>query len=174
MSDLFERVTSDQDIFKKILGKIPGFSGYIERSNRRASDKLLREFIVSRYKEQDQRIASIQRDLISQGGLEYMDNLEAVSLKFRQFTDRVRTASYGYSSLFEATKINEDELAKLYEYDVAMLDMVEEVKHAVDNLETSLGTDGLDAAIRHLTSLAQKCVEAFNRRSEIMMSDTPK
>ena len=42
MSDLFEKVTNAQDIFKKLASKIPGFSGYIERQNRRAADKLLR------------------------------------------------------------------------------------------------------------------------------------
>ena len=35
MSDLFDKVTSDQDPFTKILGKIPGFKGYIERTSRR-------------------------------------------------------------------------------------------------------------------------------------------
>ncbi len=36
MSDLFDQVTGDQDIFKKLASKIPGFDGYIERQNRRA------------------------------------------------------------------------------------------------------------------------------------------
>ena len=43
MSDLFDQVTGDQDIFKKLASKIPGFDGYIERQNRRAADKLMRE-----------------------------------------------------------------------------------------------------------------------------------
>ena len=36
------KVTGDMDVFKKILSKIPGFSGYMERQNRRDSDKLFR------------------------------------------------------------------------------------------------------------------------------------
>ena len=46
MSDLFETVKGGQDIFKKLLSYIPGFSGYIERTNRRAADKLLREQVA--------------------------------------------------------------------------------------------------------------------------------
>jgi hypothetical protein len=49
-----------------------------------------------------------------------------------------------------------------------MLEMVDQVKNAVDNVETSIGSDGLPAAIRNLTSLAQQCVDTFNRRSEEM------
>ncbi len=58
MSDLFEKVTNAQDIFKKLASKIPGFSGYIERQNRRAADKLLRETVAQRYEELYTRASS--------------------------------------------------------------------------------------------------------------------
>jgi hypothetical protein len=172
MSDLFDRVTGDQDIFKKLLSKVPGFSGYIERANRRSSDKLLRGVIGNRFEEQWGRISSIQRDLISQGGLAYVDDLEQGAIKLRQFIDRVKTASYGYSSFFEAVKVNEEELANIYKYDASMLDMADEVAHSIDNLEASLGTDGLPAAIRNMVGLTQKCVDAFQRRSEVILGGT--
>lgn len=169
MSDLYDKVTGYQDIFKKILGKVPGFSGYIERQNRRASDKLLREAVANHFEEQWQRISGLQRDLISQGGIAYVDEMEGAALKLRQFIDRVRTASYGYSGLFDAVKINENELAQLYQYDLALLQSADELGRAVDNIETSIGSDGLPAAIRHLTGLAQQAVTAFNKRSEAMV-----
>jgi hypothetical protein len=168
MSDLLGRVTGDQDIFKKILSKVPGFSGYIERSNRRSADKLLREAVANRYEEQWKRISGLQRDLISQGDIALVDDLESSAIKLRQYIDRVRTAAYGYSSFFEATKVNQEELAQVYQYDLTMLEMVDGIKTAIDNIETSIGTDGLPASIRNLTSLAQQCVETFNRRSEEM------
>ncbi len=169
MSDLFERVTGDQDIFKKLLSKIPGFSGYIERSNRRQADQILRQAVAQRYEDQWQRISGLQRDLISTGGIAYVDDMEAAAIKLRQFIDRVRTASYGYSGFFDAVKINEEELAQVYQYDLALLDAADEMKNAVDNVETSMGTDGLPAAIRHLTAIAQQSVDAYNRRSEVMI-----
>ncbi len=169
MSDLFDKVTGYQDIFKKILGKVPGFSGYIERQNRRASDKLLREAVASHFEEQWQRISGLQRDLINQGGIEHVNELESAALKLRQFIDRVRTASYGYSGLFDAVKINENELAQLYQFDLALLQSADEVGRAVDNIETAIGGDGLVAAIRKLTTLAQQAVTTFNKRSEAMI-----
>jgi hypothetical protein len=169
MSDLFNRVTADQDVFKKIFSKIPGFSGYIERQNRRASDKLLRESIAGKFELLWQRISSVQRDLISQGGIEYMDDLEASAIKLRQFIDRVRTATYGYSGFFDAIKINENELAQVYQYDYTLLQLEDVVSKAIDNVEASMGTDGLPAAIRNLTGTARQCVEAFDKRTEAMI-----
>ena len=72
-------------------------------------------------------------------------------LKIRQFIDRIRHASYGYSPFFNATKVKEEELTAVYEFDLALLENVDIVGRGVDNVETSIGTDGLPAAIRHLT-----------------------
>jgi hypothetical protein len=169
MSDILGRVTNDQDIFKKLLGKIPGFSGYVDRNNRRSADKLLRETVASRFDELGQRISAIQRDLISQGGLSWVDDMEGAAIKLRQFTDRVRTASYGYAGFFDAVKINSEELAQIYQYDLALLQSGDEVQSAIENVEASLGTDGLGAAIRSLVQKSADCVSAFDKRSQVIL-----
>ncbi len=168
MVDIFDKVTGDQDFFKKIASKIPGFDGYIERSNRRAADQILRETVADRFEELYQRISSLQADLVSSGGLTYVDDIEKGALKVRTFIDKIRHASYGYSGFFDAVKINEEELAMIYQYDAAMLDLVDEVSRAVDNVEASLGTDGLPAAIRNLVTNAQQCLDVYNRRDEVV------
>lgn len=168
MDQLFDKVRSDMDPFKKVASKIPGFSGYMERQNRRDADKILRDTVADKYEEQWQRISAIQRQLISEGEILYVDDLEAAAIKLRQFIDRLRRAPRGYSSLFAAVKINEAELTQLYVYDAAMLEMVDEVSRAIDNVEASIGSDGLPAAIRNLTNLAQQSVEVYNRRSEVV------
>jgi len=170
MSDLFDQVTSGQDIVTSLLAKIPGFKGYIERQNRRAADKLLRDTVANEFEEIWKRISTLQADLVNQGGLEYVDDLEQAAVKYRQFIDRVKNAAYGYSGEFDAVKINETELTKIYQYDLTMLNLADEANRAVDTVETSIGTDGLPAAIRNLKSLATKAVDVFNHRSEIVLA----
>jgi len=167
---IFGTVKGDMDLFKKILSKIPGFSGYMERQNRRDSDKLIRDRIFSRFRELESRLSGVQRDFIARGELDYIDDLEASAIKMRTFADRVRTATRGYSSLFEAVKINEEELRKSYEYDASMLDLVDEVSRAIDHIEASVGTDGLPAAIRNLEAVTRQCIETFDRREEIILA----
>ncbi|MBW6467515.1 MAG: hypothetical protein K0B06_13490 [Brevefilum sp.] len=168
MSDIFDKVTGDQDFFKKILAKIPGFKGYIERGDRRMSDKLLREQIADEFDTLNQRVSGLQRELVDQGELAYVGSLENAAIKLRQFTDRIRTASYGYAGIFDAIKIKEEELDQVYQYDFALLELGDSVRSAIDNVETSIGTEGLDAAIRHLVTVSQQCVDAFNKRNEVM------
>jgi hypothetical protein len=174
MSDLGDqissKITAGKDFLTKIAGKVPGFSGYIERQDRRNSDKLLREVIAARFEEQWGRVSGLQREFISAGEIGRVDDLERAAIKLRTFTDRVRTASRGYSGFFDAVKINQEELTRLYEYDNTLLEMVEEVGRAIDHVAASVGTDGLDAAIRNLESVAQQCIDAFNRREEVVLS----
>ena len=166
---VFRKITEDMDPFKKIASKVPGFSGYLERENRRESDKLVRARLFDRFREMESRVSALQRDFISQGELQYVDDLEATAIKLRTFADRVRTATRGYSGLFDAVKINEAELSRLYTYDSAMFDLVDQVEHAIDNVEASVGTDGLPAALRNLETTARQCIETFDRREEVFI-----
>lgn len=167
MSDQYlGKVTGDLDPLKKILSYIPGFKGYMERQSRRDADKLLRDTLAERFEQQWGRISALQRDFISSGDIGYVDDLEAAAIKLRTFADRVRRATRGYSGLFDAVKINEEELAKLYEYDAAMLGLADEVGRAIDNVEASVGSDGLPASLRNLTSVAQRAIDVYNLRDE--------
>lgn len=174
MSDMddaiFGKVSADEDFFKRILHKIPGFGGYLDRQNRRDADKLLRDTIASRIEELWGRVSRLQTEFISHGDIAYVDDIEAAAVKLRTFADRIRRATYGYSSLFESVKINQEELTRLYQYDAALLDMVDEISRAIDNVDASVGTDGLPAAIRHLASQAQKAIDMYNRREEVFLA----
>ena len=170
MGDLFQQVNDDQDVIKNLLSKVPGFKGYIERDNRRSSDKVLRELIAQRYQDEWKRVSSLQRDLVNEGELKSVGDLESAALKISQFADRIKTAAYGHSSFFEAVKINEEALQTLYEYDNQLLQSADEIGRAIDNVSASIGSDGLPAAIRNLVSVSQEAVDLFNHRSDVFLS----
>ena len=167
MDDFFQKVTNQQDPFKRLASFIPGFGGYIERQNRRDADKLLRDTVARRFEEQYQRASQLQTDLISAGKIEFVDDMERAVIKLRTFIDKISTAPRGYSGLFDAVKINERELESIYQFDTAFFDLAEQVGRGLDNVEASIADDAaLPAAIRNITSLARMAVETYNRRSE--------
>lgn len=169
MSDFFEKVTSQADPFKKLLSYIPGFSGYIERQNRRDADKILRETVARRFEELWSRASNLQADLVANGMITYVDDMEKAALALRTFIDKISKAARGYSGAFDAVKINEKELEALYQFDLAFFTLADQVKGALDNLEATLNDEaGLPAAIRNVTTLARLAVETFERRSEVV------
>lgn len=169
MSDLLDRVNSEMDPLSKLVSKIPGFSGYVDRENRRKADKILREFIANSYEAQYKRLSGLQQDLISHMEIEFLDDIERAAIKIRQFIDRVRTAAYGYSGFFDAVKVNKEELDAVYKHDLELMEMGDVLTRAVDTIETSMGTDGLPAAIRNLIGVAQAVLDAYNQRAELLM-----
>jgi len=169
MDDFFQKVTSMQDPFKKLASYIPGFGGYVERQNRRDADKLLRDTVARRFDEQWKRTSQLQEDMVGNGMIAYVDDMEKAAIQMRTFIDRISTAPRGYSGLFDAVKINEKELVAIYQFDAAFFDLAEQVGRANDNVEASMGDEAsLPAAIRNLTSLARLTNETYNKRSEVV------
>jgi hypothetical protein len=167
MSDFFEKVSSQVDPFKKLVSNIPGFSGYVERQNRRDADKILRETVALRFEEHWKRASELQVELVNNGMIKYVDDMEKAALALRTFIDKITTAARGYSGLFDAVKINEKELEAIYQFDAAFFDLADQTGNALNNVEASLGDEeALPAAIRNLTTVARLAVENFERRSE--------
>lgn len=167
MDQFFEKVTSQQDPFKKLMSFIPGFNGYIDRQNRRDADKLLRDTVARRFEEQWKRTSQLQSDMVSSGMIAYVDDMEKAAIQLRTFIDKITTAPRGYSGMFDAVKINEKELEAIYQFDAAFFDLAEQVGRGLDNVEASLADEAaLPAAIRNVISLARLAVETYNRRSE--------
>ncbi|HNM38039.1 MAG TPA: hypothetical protein PKI33_13300, partial [Anaerolineales bacterium] len=113
--------------------------------------------------------SSLQVDMVNNGMLSYVDDMEKASLALRTFIDKISTAARGYSGMFDAVKINEKELEAIYQFDAAFFDLADQVKSGLDNVEASMGDEAaLPAAIRNITSLSRLAVETFERRSEIV------
>ena len=168
MADLYDNVSESRTALEKLAAKIPGVGGYLEREKRRQTDKVIRESIGNRYQEQLERLSEIQVTLVNEGAIEYVDDVERAVVKLRMFIDSVTTAAYGYSGFFDTVKVNEGELEKLYEYDLAMLNGVEKLSSAIDNLNISIGGEGVAAAVRHVVTTAQEGVTAFEHRKDVL------
>jgi hypothetical protein len=168
MSDLYETVKGDQDIFKKLLSYIPGFKGYVESINRRAADKLLRDQVALKYSELSARTSRLQKPLADAGQIELLDDLDSIGLKLRTFGDRIKNASYGYTGFFDAAKIKKEELEQIYTFDAAFFVLAEQITSGLDNIEASIGSDGLKAAIAAVNTLALQATETYDKRYQVI------
>ena len=99
----------------------------------------------------------------------FMDDMEKAAIQLRTFADKIRNATYGYSGFFDAVKINEEELAKLYAFDSAFFQLGDNINQALDTVENNLGNpDGLPAAIRNLVTMAREATQTYDRRYEVI------
>jgi len=169
MADILGSITNSRNLLEKIASKIPGFAGYLEKETRRSADKMLRDTIVSRYGDQLSRISTLQAQLVESGGIEYLDELQGAATRLQRFIDMVKTAAYGYAGFFDAVKVKEKELAKLYAFDNALLENADKVAGLVDAVEAAISGEGLPAAIKALTAAIAECNTTFERRKEVLV-----
>jgi hypothetical protein len=168
MSDLFQTVKGGQDFIQKILSYVPGFKGYIERTQRRAADKLLRDEVALKYKELAKRLSGMKKDLVDAGQFDLLEEADSIHLKLTTFSDRIKNASYGYSGFFDTVKINEKELEKIYAFDAAFFEIADQISSGLDNVAAGIGGEGLIAALRSVDGLALMAVETYDKRYQVI------
>lgn len=169
MTDLFEQIQGDRGRIESFIGKIPGYKGYKEKEMRREADSLLRQALARRLEEQWRRLPDIQKQLLSNAQIQWLDDVEGATMKLQTFIDRLKTATYGYAGFFDAVRVKEDELDQLYDFDMALGDQVDEIADAVDALASAaMSKEGIGEAVARLNSAAAAANETFNRRKDVI------
>jgi hypothetical protein len=123
----------DEDLFSKLGALIPGYAGYANRDNRRKSDKLIRDKISALLTSIERTLQSKLTSTISSGETESAVKLEQVRKRINTLSSRVQFLPYGESSFFNDKQIKEEELAKLQQMDLFLLNQVESLSQLVQN-----------------------------------------
>ncbi len=168
--DPLETIQNMRNAVENLAARIPGFAGYKARETRREADKLLRSTIAQRIMALVPRLSEVQRALLRQGQLAWLDDVEAAVVRLQTLADQIRTASYGYAGVFDAVKINEPQLARLYAHDQQLLARVDDLAAAVDRVQAAVGQDDFPAALADLMRLAREALQAFHRREEVLLN----
>jgi hypothetical protein len=171
MSDILGQLRDEKSALAKLADKIPGLGDFMARNEYRAADKLLRETLARRIGEQQRRLNEAQQMMMSGTGLLFLDELERVQTKLTTLADSVRSASYGYAGLFDKIKIDQEELALIYDYDNRLFENLQEVSAAADRLDAAIGEgDGIKESVTELNRAATAALEALRRREEVIIS----
>jgi len=170
MGDIYEKVKDSRTALEKLTDFIPGWSGYQERQTRRKADQLLRQTLAEKLAGQRQRLDVAQKDLINHGKMDLLDDVGSAVTQLQTFIDRVRLASYGYSGLFDAAKINEAELEQMYNFDAALFEYVERLDAANDRLRQAIPSgEGLVETIRIVQDICREANSTFDQREHVIL-----
>ncbi len=161
-----EQVMGGRNWIQKVGERIPGFRGYDARECRRDADKLLREAVASRLKSAADSLGALSTALVKARRLDEVAQAQGLTQRLNTLADRARTAAQGYSAFFDAVKVREPELDRLYEHDMRLLAAAEAAKAYAA---------GMSAEAPALEPLAQKVSEmeaALDARKETLLSLT--
>lgn len=170
MDDLRRKVEEGQNSLETLMGSIPGFKGYKQKEMRREADKLLRVNLARKLGERRERLGRIQADLAEAGKLEFLTSLEHAMMRLQRFIDRLLTASYGYAGFFDAVKVKEAELDRLYEFDAGLLTRLEIIDAALDGLDQAVRADAdIPAASDELRRVLGESNDLLDKREDVIL-----
>lgn len=173
--DLFDKITGESTALGRLLSKIPGLSGYMERSRRREADQLLRETIATRLEAVRVQLGQVSEELSSDIilAIDHAEPLGRVDTRLMGLIGKIKDAPVGYAGFFDAIKVKEDDLARLYAFDESMLDHLDVIDLSVAALNKAVMDEGdIKRAIRDLDKAVRAANETFASRNEVLMGIT--
>ncbi len=169
--DMRDRVDQGLGGFERIVKKVPGYRGYKEKEMAREADKLLREQLSADLRQANDRLADVQRQLLSAGALGAMADIDLAMRRLQTLADTVRTASYGYAGLFDAVKIKEAELNALYEHDATLLEDIPTLEAAIGAVEVAAeDAAALKDAVAELLTVVGDLRRTWDGRRDAILS----
>lgn len=160
--------TSGKRCLEQIACLIPGYRGYLEKEHRRDVDKLHREHLAESLEKLKTPLANLLRELTDTGRLMELKPVERVNKKLDKVANRIRYASYGYSGFFDAIKVQDLELDKLYQFDLALAESIDSIKTKVSSLAENNSADTLKSATTALEGALDALDAHFSERNKVI------
>lgn len=128
--DILGKARSQQNILERIANRIPGFKGYREKELRRDADRIEREYMARQLEECRKALDAWSTDATRSGALDAINDIETARKRLDKVVARIRFADRGYAGFFDAVKVDEEALARVYAFDDALLVYVDAIREA--------------------------------------------
>ncbi|MCI4317703.1 MAG: hypothetical protein L3J96_04125 [Thermoplasmata archaeon] len=165
--DIRVKVDSDRGVLKRLQLLIPGFRGYRQGEDIRASDSLLRLQVADRVHLAVTTVQDCRSQLTQANQFQGLTDLVPVLAELQQLEGEIRHAEQGYTGISPAVRINPDQLDSLYQYDYGFVAAADQVNQSLAPLRSvTSGTNASDvaAAIVQVRAQVRQLDTAFKAR----------
>lgn len=146
MTQSFESARAQRNALERLGEKIPGFRGFQDRELRRDVDRLLRERLASEVGSLKSGLRDRARAYTDAGRLAALGGFDRLDRVLDGLAQAIRFSDYGATGLFDAVKIREAELDRLYQFDLAVFEDLAQLEAAVAALPVPGGAESDPAA----------------------------
>jgi hypothetical protein len=155
---------------EKAIRLIPGYKGYKRKEERRDNDQLFRSMLIRRLDNLRTVLRESTAGLKGPGALRSVSGFERVVKRLEKVRDEIRLADRGYRGWFDMHKVRENELDKLYEFDVGLVEDVEVLEKAIQGFTQKVGAEGdFDRAVQEVVDILQRFSEKLASRRDLMV-----
>lgn len=141
---------SEKNFLERLADSIPGLKGYRAREEARETDRRLRDYLASRIDAANRGLDEAKKAALKSGGLAAMNDFDGLDARLSTSANRLRHARYGYSPFFAQVKIGEAELSQIYDLDMSLIGLTDQLEHGAKSGQPALLRSALDGLDRQL------------------------
>lgn len=156
----------NRGLIESILQWIPGFSGYLQKENRREADELQREWLGDRLQRSKRGLDNYARALAERASIDSLPEVDRLRGKLDKLIGRVRGAMQGFSGFFDLVDIDRGDLDRIYQYDVKLMEQVARLADEIEQLGGRAGDSPAD--LNPINAQIESAEDAWDHREDIL------
>jgi hypothetical protein len=157
--------TEKRNFVETILRYIPGFRGYLEKEYRRDADALQRQWLADRLKRAKRAIDQFARPLADAGKIDLLPEVDRIRGRVDTLIARIDGAMRGYSGFFDLVRVKEDLLDRIYQHDLALMQDVDALGDAIEQLP---GSEDPAASLAALYTSLDDLNDKWDQRADML------
>jgi hypothetical protein len=132
---------------------------------RRDADRLLREYLAWGLDECKMPLNYISAAVSRSGNLDVINDIETARKRLDKVANRIRYADRGYAGFFDAIKVKEDALERVYQFDLRLVGGVEAIR---DTANAATGAPDVTQAVRDMITAIDAVDASLADRESIL------
>ncbi|MEA2559024.1 MAG: hypothetical protein QOH06_528 [Acidobacteriota bacterium] len=176
MTNGYDEARGQRNVLERLGDKIPGFRGFQDRELRRDVDKMQREHLSTELGRLKAALRDKARSYTDAGKIGALSAFDRLDRQLDGLSQAVRFSDYGASGLFDAVKIGDAELQRLYAFDLSVLQDVEDIEGLVAAVPDPGGAPGGEDPAKALDPVQQRMrvLEDKWKQRELVISSVVK
>jgi hypothetical protein len=172
MSDGFDEARAKRNFLERLGEKIPGYRGFQDRELRRDVDRLLREHLAAGLGRLKAALRDRARAFTDAGKIGALNGFDRLDRQLDGLSQAIRFSDYGVTGLFDPVKIGEPELARLYEFDLSVVDDLARLEGEIAALPAP-GEEDAAPALERLQQAVRSLDGLWRQREQVAGSAAP-
>ena len=168
LNNLKSKIQANRDFIDRIAAGLPGFKGYVEKSENYDADRMIRSLIADKILSAKKIIGAASGDNVRSGNLGVTQDFDSLSNLLEGLLKKVEFADYGASGSFSKIKITEEDQSRLLEYDWRLIAAFDDLFKSFANLSALQG-DALTAEIKNNKAGIRDFEKIFDDRKHVIM-----
>ncbi|GAB6165345.1 hypothetical protein JCM19992_13450 [Thermostilla marina] len=158
--------TKHRNWIETILRYIPGFRGYLEKEYRRDSDELQRQWLADRLQRSKRAMDNVGGLLAEAGLIDVLPRIDRIRSQVDHLIARIRGAMQGYSGFFDLVRVDEALLDKLYDFDVRLIGVVDDLAGTIETLADR--QEGVESVLPQIEQKIENLQDLWDERDDLL------